>query len=124
MVEEELSGSSSTDRLRTHTYPRGGGKRGGTKKSHSLPDSSLLPLCCLNQGDGSTGTQIDQPRSRNYNFAKKRGQPQASLSAEWLFKKRIASKSDGDSPSVQDDDLLQPFRGKARALSKLKNLFY
>lgn len=107
-VEED--DASSSDRMRTYTYPQGRGNRGAnsTKKSHSLPDSSLLPLCCLHSDD--EGGRGGDYRSRGHfgygspyrHVYHKRPMESSSMSAEWLLKKRFASKSDGDSPSFHD----------------------
>ncbi|XP_035705429.1 pyrokinin-1 receptor-like isoform X2 [Folsomia candida] len=87
-VNEEFS-SSSKDRLRTYTYHKGN----GTKKSHSLPDSALLPLCCINNSDGG-GQHYNAPTST---------QPTKETSVEWILRKRLQSKSDGDSPSILEE---------------------
>jgi hypothetical protein len=87
VVDEEFS-SSSADRFRTYAYPK------GTKKSHSLPDSALIPLCCINNSEGGGGGQ-------HYNTTT--SQPTKETSLDWVMKKRLASKSDGDSPSIHDE---------------------
>jgi len=115
--EEEFSsgGSSSADKVRTYTYPSGRKKTSSAKKSHSLPDSSLLPLCCINNGQmgnsgGSSGGLGNlRENSRLCTTASRAGisttgaTRETSISGEWLLKRRITSKSDGDSPSVQDE---------------------
>lgn len=103
--------ATSSDRSRTYTYPQGRGNRGGssTKKSHSLPDSSLLPLCCLHSDDEEVAGRDLRSRGHygygsphRHVYHRKRVTEPSSMSAEWLLKKRFASKSDGDSPSFHD----------------------
>lgn len=90
VVDEEVEFSSSSTQLRTYTYPKGN----GTKKSHSLPDSALLPLCCLTTSDGG-------PHPHRYNSPPTSTQQTKETSVTWILKKqRLISKSDGDSPSV------------------------
>ncbi|ODM97259.1 Neuropeptide capa receptor [Orchesella cincta] len=119
--DDELS---SSGRLRTCTYPQGRGNRAGnaTKKSHSLPDSSLLPLCCLHSDDEGADRGRDFRSRGHYGYGsphrhvyhRKRPMESSSMSAEWLLKKRFASKSDGDYPTntsyVTGYDGIKPIR--------------
>lgn len=100
-MAEELR--SSSERMHSSTYPASTCNRnqaGGTKKSHSLPDSSILPLCCIN----SEGSQTLEIRKQPFfSYPSSRKQKRRKESTRALLKKRLTSKSDGDSPSFHEE---------------------
>lgn len=83
-----------------------------SKKSQSLPDSSLFPVCCLNATDVKCGTEpgsvmssSDQLKERNVRdihlHSFRYGSPRrkqllklTSLSADWSFKRKFSLKND------------------------------
>ncbi|CAG7717930.1 unnamed protein product, partial [Allacma fusca] len=99
VVAENLS-NSETERGKTYTFPRGQKKFATTKKSHSLPDSSLCGL--------QNGNITQQPNNHSGQLPTgaliKSTRDHGNRSAEWLLKKRFCSKSDGATPSNAESE--------------------
>ncbi|CAL8081332.1 unnamed protein product [Orchesella dallaii] len=127
-IEDELS---SPDRLRICTSPQEKNARTirPTKKSHSLPDSSLFPVCCLNTDEHGScvagtinGTSVSSSNAKGRAIQSREhiircGSPHrhinhrkrllkfTSLSAEWSFKNIFPQKGDYTTTSSYDPNL-------------------